>query len=125
MDTPSIGQRRAAFRQLHASGCFVIPNPWDPGSARWLAQLGFKALATTSSGYAFSRGEAYGSIAVDQVLQHCRDMVEATPLPVNADFEDGHARDLHQLAENVRRCVDTGVAGLPSEGASGEAGRRL
>src|SRR6185312_13275989 len=125
MDTPSIDERRAAFRQLHASGCFVIPNPWDPGSARWLAQLGFKALATTSSGYAFSRGEADGAIAVDEVLRYCREMVVATALPVNADFEDGHARDLRELATNVRRCVDTGVAGLSIEDATGDAARPL
>jgi 2-methylisocitrate lyase-like PEP mutase family enzyme len=125
MDTPSIDERRAAFRQLHASGCFVIPNPWDPGSARWLAQLGFKALATTSSGYAFSRGEADGAIAVDEVLRYCREMVVATALPVNADFEDGHARDLRELATNVRRCVDTGVAGLSIEDATGDAAQPL
>ena len=125
MNMPSIAERRTTFRRLHASGCFVIPNPWDIGSARWLAQLGFKALATTSSGYAFSRGQADGAITVDEMLQHCREMVAATPLPVNADFEDGHARGLQQLTDNVRRCVDTGVAGLSIEDATGDATQPL
>src|SRR5690625_5276578 len=118
-------QRRAAFRQLHAAGCFVLPNPWDVGSARWLAQAGFKALASTSSGYAFSRGKADGDVGVDEVLAHLTELVNATPLPVNADFEDGHARDLDGLADNVRRCVATGVAGLSIEDASGDAAQPL
>lgn len=125
MITPNIATRRAAFRQLHASGCFVIPNPWDTGSARWLAQLGFKALASTSSGYAFSRGHVDGAVDVDAVLQHLRELVEATSLPVNADFEDGHARDLGQLAANVRCCIDTGVAGLSIEDSTGDATQPL
>ncbi len=118
-------ERRAAFRQLHAAGCFIIPNPWDVGSARWLANAGFKALASTSSGYAFSRGRNDGDIGVDEMLAHLRELVEATDLPVNADFEDGHARELDALAANVRRCVDTGVAGISIEDATGDAGHPL
>lgn len=109
--------RRAEFRKLHESGCFIIPNPWDVGSAKWLAHRGFKALASTSSGYAFSRGRADGAIVVDEVLHHLHELAEATDLPVNADFEDGHAKDLDGLAANVRRCVETGVAGLSIEDA--------
>ncbi|HET7267272.1 MAG TPA: isocitrate lyase/phosphoenolpyruvate mutase family protein [Oleiagrimonas sp.] len=118
-------ERRAAFRQLHASGCFVIPNPWDVGSAKWLAHAGFKALASTSSGYAFSRGKADGDVGVEEVLAHLTELVGATSLPVNADFEDGHARDPGQLADNVRRCVATGVAGLSIEDATGDADQPL
>jgi 2-methylisocitrate lyase-like PEP mutase family enzyme len=125
MPVPTIADRRAAFRRLHADGCFVIPNPWDAGSARYLQQLGFKALATTSSGFAWSRGRTDGAMALDDVLDHCRALVEATPLPVNADFEDGHARDLDGLADNVRRCVATGVAGLSIEDATGDAAKPL
>lgn len=117
MTTSRFAARRAAFRKLHASGCFIIPNPWDVGSAKWLAHRGFKALASTSSGYAFSRGRADGAVGVDDVLRHLRELVEATELPVNADFENGHAEDLDGLAENVRRCVETGVAGLSIEDA--------
>jgi 2-methylisocitrate lyase-like PEP mutase family enzyme len=122
---PDIAERRTAFRRLHADGCFVIPNPWDAGSARYLQQLGFKALATTSSGFAWSRGQADGAVPVEAVLAHCRELVAATPLPVNADFEDGHARDQDALADNVRRCVDTGVAGLSIEDATGDAAQPL
>lgn len=125
MSVPSIAERRAAFRRLHERGCFVIPNAWDPGSARGLRQLGFQAIASTSAGYAFSRGRADGVPGVEEVLAHLRDLVAATPLPVNADFEDGHARDLDTLAANVRRCVDTGVAGLSIEDSTGDAARPL
>lgn len=120
---PTIKERRTSFRRLHLhkEGCFVIPNPWNVGSARWLAHEGFKALATSSSGYAFSRGRSDGAIGVDEVLQHFREIVGATPLPVNADFEDGHTKDHDQLAENVKRCVETGVAGLSIEDSTGDA----
>jgi 2-methylisocitrate lyase-like PEP mutase family enzyme len=117
----TLDERRTAFRQLHEKGCFIIPNPWNVGTARWLAQAGFKALATSSSGYAFSRGRADGHIPVDEMLRHIREIVEATPLPVNADFEDGHAKNLGQLADNVQRCVETGVAGLSIEDSTGDA----
>lgn len=125
MDAIDFAPRRAAFRKLHESGCFMLPNPWDPGSAWALQQLGFKALATTSSGSAWSRAHADNAMDVDAVLAHCRAIVGATDLPVNADFEDGHARDLKELADNVRRCVDTGVAGLSIEDSTGDAARPL
>lgn len=125
MNPGDLAARRAAFRKLHESGCFLIPNPWDPGSARVLASLGFKALATTSSGFAWSRGQRDTTPGVDAVLEYCRAIVAATALPVNADFEDGHARDLDGLRDNVRRCVDTGVAGLSIEDSTGDASQPL
>src|SRR6185295_9838554 len=105
------------FRELHESGCFVIPNPWDAGSAVYLHHLGFKALATTSSGNAFSHARADDIRANprDAVLAHCREIVAATPLPVNADFQNGHADEPDRVAENVKLGVATGVAGLSIE----------
>jgi 2-methylisocitrate lyase-like PEP mutase family enzyme len=118
--------RRAAFRRLHESGCFVIPNSWDAGTARYLRHLGFQALATTSGGFAFSRGLPDGEyVTRDMVLDHIADIVAATELPVNADFESGYARDPEGVAESVRRCVETGVAGLSIEDATGDAARPL
>ncbi|HET7561649.1 MAG TPA: isocitrate lyase/phosphoenolpyruvate mutase family protein [Rhodanobacteraceae bacterium] len=125
MSASSYAARRAAFRKLHESGCFLIPNPWDAGSARMLAGLGFKALATTSSGFAWSQGQRDHAMGVDAVLAHCRELVAATELPVNVDFEDGHARDLAELADNVRRCIDTGIAGLSIEDSTGNAAQPL
>ena len=111
---------RAAFRTLHRSGCFVIPNPWDLGSARALEQFGYKALATTSAGFAFSRGlpDALNALTVDAVLKHIAEVVTAADLPVNADFQSGYAANPGEVAANVRRCVDTGVAGLSIEDAT-------
>ena len=105
------------FRKLHESGCFVLPNPWDAGSAVYLHHLGFKALATTSSGFAFSRGlpDDIRAVPRDAVLEHFREIVAATPLPVNADFQNGHADEPERVAENVALCVATGVAGLSIE----------
>jgi 2-methylisocitrate lyase-like PEP mutase family enzyme len=119
--------RRAAFRTLHERGCFLIPNPWDVGSARYLQGLGFKALATTSSGFAFSRGLPDGESAVpcDMALDHIAEIVAAVDLPVNADFQSGYARDPEGVAANVRLAVDTGVAGLSIEDSTGEASRPL
>jgi 2-methylisocitrate lyase-like PEP mutase family enzyme len=114
----SIQSRRDAFAALHRSGCFVIPNPWDAGSARFLESLGFKALATTSSGYAWSQGRADGSVPREAVLFYLRAVVEATSLPVNADFEAGYAKDAEGVAESVRMAIDTGVAGLSIEDAT-------
>jgi 2-methylisocitrate lyase-like PEP mutase family enzyme len=111
--------RRAAFRKLHESGCFVIPNPWDVGTARYLRRLGFKALATTSAGLAFSRGLADSDVPRDTMLSHIAEIVGATDLPVNADFESGYARDPDGVAESVRLCVETGVAGLSIEDSTG------
>ncbi|HET7932440.1 MAG TPA: isocitrate lyase/phosphoenolpyruvate mutase family protein [Rhodanobacteraceae bacterium] len=125
MNTPRYAARRAAFRKLHESGCFMLPNPWDAGSARMLAGLGFKALATTSSGFAWSQGQRDHAIGVDTVLAHCREIVAATELPVNVDFEDGHARGLDELADNVRRCIDTGIAGLSIEDSTGDPAQPL
>lgn len=125
MNQTVYGARRAAFRKLHARGCFLIPNPWDAGSAHALASLGFKALATTSSGYAWSHAMPDHVPDVEQVLAHCREIVAATELPVNADFEDGHARDIAGLKKNVRRCIDTGVAGLSIEDSTGDAAQPL
>ena len=113
----AVAERRAAFRELHESGCFVIPNPWDAGSARYLEHVGFRALATTSSGMAFAMGRRDGGVDVDDVIAHVASIAAATDLPVNADFEDGFAEDLGPLAENVRRCADAGAAGLSIEDA--------
>jgi 2-methylisocitrate lyase-like PEP mutase family enzyme len=121
----SIADKRRAFRGLHQAGCFVIPNPWDLGSARFLESLGFKALATTSSGFAWSRGRPDGGISRDMALAHLHDMVSATDLPVNADFESGFARDAAGIAESVRLAIETGVAGLSIEDSTGDAARPL
>lgn len=109
--------QRAAFRRLHESGCFVIPNPWDIGTAIMLKQLGFKALATTSAGFSFSRGlpDADWAVPRDMALSHIAEIVRATDLPVNADFESGYARDPEGVAESCRLCAATGVAGLSIE----------
>lgn len=118
-------RRRAAFRDLHASGCFVIPNPWDPGAARYLQRLGFKALATTSAGFAFARGLPDGGVGRDEMLAHICEIVAATGLPVNADFGSGFADGPEQVAKNVKACVATGVAGLSIEDATGNPSRPL
>jgi 2-methylisocitrate lyase-like PEP mutase family enzyme len=122
---PSIDDKRRAFRQLHEAGCFVIPNPWDVGSARFLQSLGFKALATTSSGFAWSRGRPDGGISRDVALAHLRDMVAATDLPVNADFESGFAMDAAGVEESVGLAIETGVAGLSIEDSTGDAAKPL
>ena len=111
--------RRQAFRKLHESGCFVIPNPWDPGSARYLRHLGFQALATTSAGFAFSRGLPDSAVPRDSILGNIAEIVAAVDLPVNADFESGYAHEPEGVAANVRLCVETGVAGLSIEDSTG------
>src|SRR5438552_18243924 len=109
----------AKFRALHESGCFVLPNPWDIGTAIYLERLGFKAIATTSAGFAFSRGKSDGAVPRDQMLAHIREIVEATALPVNADFLAGYADEPNGVATNVQLCIDTGVAGLSIEDNAG------
>lgn len=121
----SIAERRAAFRALHASGCFVLPNPWDVGSARHLASMGFAALATTSAGQAWSTGRPDGDATRDEVLDHLRTLAAATDLPVNADFEDGFGAGPAEVAANVALAVDTGVAGLSIEDGTGDPGAPL
>ena len=111
----------AAFHALHEQGCFILPNPWDVGSARFLQSLGFKALATTSSGMAWSQGRPDGGTSLEAVLAHLRTMVAATDLPLNADFENGYAADADQVAQNVRLAVQTGIAGLSIEDSTGNA----
>jgi 2-methylisocitrate lyase-like PEP mutase family enzyme len=119
--------RRDTFRRLHESGCFVIPNPWDAGSAKYLQSLGFPALASTSAGLAFARGlpDAAWAVPCDAVLANLTEIVGATPLPVNADFESGYSNDLDDLANNIRRCIETGVAGLSIEDATGDPAKPL
>jgi len=112
---PSVADKRKTFHKLHEAGCFVIPNPWSVGTARSLQGLGFKALATTSSGHAHAQGRADGAQSRDDVLAHLRELVEATDIPVNADFENGFADDPSGVAESVTRCIATGVAGLSIE----------
>jgi len=115
----SISTKRATFRRLHESGCFTLPNPWDVGSALLLQSLGFKALASTSAGFAWSRGSSDGALEREQVLAHLRELVQATDLPVNADFENGFGHDAEAVAESVQLAVETGVAGLSIEDSSG------
>jgi 2-methylisocitrate lyase-like PEP mutase family enzyme len=112
---PSTADKRKTFHKLHEAGCFVIPNPWNVGSARYLQGLGFKALATTSSGHAHSEGYADGAQSRDDVLAHYRELAAATDIPLNADFENGFADDPAAVADNVTRCIATGVAGLSIE----------
>lgn len=115
------------FRALHDSGCFVLPNPWDAGSAIYLEHLGFKALATTSAGFAFSKGLADGpaSVSLELMLEHFGEITAATSLPVNADFQNGYAHEPEGVAANVRRCVATGVAGLSIEDSTGKKEKPL
>jgi methylisocitrate lyase len=117
--------RIATFRQLHASGCFVIPNPWDAGSARALAALGFKALATTSAGYAWAAGTPDHGVALPSLLAHLRDIVGSVGIPVSADFENGLAEQPADVAANVTAAIATGIAGLSIEDATGGPGARL
>ncbi|MBV7482936.1 oxaloacetate decarboxylase [Bordetella sp. BOR01] len=116
---PAPADACAAFRALHEQDCFILPNPWDVGSARFLQSLGFKALATTSSGMAWSQGQRDGAATLESVLAHLRTMVAATDLPLNADFENGYAADADGVARNVRLAVDTGIAGLSIEDSTG------
>jgi len=122
---PSPTEKRRTFRNLHQSGCFVIPNPWDVGSARYLQHLGFKALATTSLGYAFSAGYADNAVPRDVMLAHIAELTRSCDLPLNADCEGGYADDPDGVAESVTLCVATGVAGLSIEDSTGDKANPL
>jgi methylisocitrate lyase len=117
--------RARVFHQLHASGCFVMPNPWDVGSARALGTLGFKALATTSAGFAWSIGRPDGGVSLDEAIAHLRAMAAAVNVPINADFEGGFAIDPDDVAANVSRAVATGIAGLSIEDSTHDAAEPL
>ncbi len=127
MNTPAshFSARRARFRALHQSGCFLIPNPWDAGSARWLQSQGCVALASTSAGMAWSMARPDNRVGLEDVLAHLRQLVGATELPINADFENGFAADAAGVARHVLRAVDTGIAGLSIEDATGDPAQPL
>lgn len=122
---PTVADKRRTFRALHEQGCFVIPNPWDVGTARYLQHLGFKALASTSAGFAFAQGLPDNAVSREMVLGHLREIVGATDVPVNADFEGGFADAPEGVAESVSLCVATGVAGLSIEDSTGDKDRPL
>ncbi|RYF83068.1 MAG: isocitrate lyase/phosphoenolpyruvate mutase family protein [Comamonadaceae bacterium] len=122
---PSVADKRRRFRELHETGCFLIPNPWDIGSARRLQALGAVALASTSAGVAWSQGLPDGAVSRDAMLEHLRTLVAATDVPVNADFENGFGDTPEAVAHSVRLAIDTGVAGLSIEDASGDANAPL
>jgi 2-methylisocitrate lyase-like PEP mutase family enzyme len=115
----------ANFRALHETGCFVLPNPWDIGTAIYLERLGFKALATTSAGFAFSRGKPDGGVPRDEMLLHIREIVNAAAVPVSADFHAGYGDDPEDVGSNVQLCLETGVAGLSIEDSTGRSDRPL
>src|ERR1700741_5685491 len=117
--------KRAAFFKMHESGCFVLPNPFDVGSARALQHLGFKAIASTSAGFAWTIGKADNRVTVDEVCDHLAALCAAVDIPVNADFEGGFAHEAEKVAANVARGVKTGVAGLSIEDSTGEAAKPL
>jgi 2-methylisocitrate lyase-like PEP mutase family enzyme len=121
----STQDKRAAFRKLHETGCFVLPNPWDVGGARALAHLGFKAIASTSAGYAWSIGQSDNRVTVDDVCEHLTALCNAVDLPVNADFEGGFAHKPEKIAINVARAVKTGIAGLSIEDSTGDKANPL
>ncbi|HWV96468.1 MAG TPA: isocitrate lyase/phosphoenolpyruvate mutase family protein, partial [Xanthobacteraceae bacterium] len=121
----STSEKRATFRRMHESGCFVIPNPWDVGTARALQHLGYKALASTSAGYAWSTGRADNKVTCDDVIDHRTQLCAAVDLPVNADFEGGFADAPEGVAANVTRALATGVAGLSIEDSTGDKAKPL
>jgi 2-methylisocitrate lyase-like PEP mutase family enzyme len=122
---PDAAAKRRAFFELHRGGCFVIPNPWDIGSALYLQSLGFKALATTSSGFAWSRGRPDGAVTREAALSHLSEIVAATDPPVSADFQNGFGHEARDVADSVRLAVETGIAGLSIEDSTGDAGQAL
>jgi 2-methylisocitrate lyase-like PEP mutase family enzyme len=117
--------KRAAFRKLHESGCFVLPNPYDVGSAKALQHLGFKAIASSSAGFAWTIGKADNRVTLEEALEHLTALCDAVDLPVNADFEGGFAHEAQKVAANVARAVKTGVAGLSIEDSTGDAAKPL
>lgn len=121
----TVSEKRAAFHALHKSGCFVIPNPWDIGSARWLQGMGFKALASTSSGFAWANGFADNQVTREMVLSHLSELVAATDVPINADFEGGFAHDPAGVAASVKLAAEAGVAGLSIEDSTGDKDKPL
>jgi 2-methylisocitrate lyase-like PEP mutase family enzyme len=122
---PTVDPRVLTFRKLHESGCFIIPNPWDVGSARLLEQFGFTALATTSAGFAWSLGRPDNGVTIDEMLAHLEAMCAAVRIPVSADFERGFAIEPVEVARNVARAVGTGIAGLSIEDSTHEAAHPL
>ena len=122
---PTIADKRVTFRKLHEAGCFVMPNPWNIGTTRYFQHLGFKALATTSSGFAHAQGYADGAVPRDVMLDHLREIVETAEVPVNADFEGGYADAPEGVAESVRLCIATGVAGLSIEDSTSDDAKPL
>lgn len=120
-----VAERREAFRAMHAAGCFLLPNPWDAGTAKYLAAQGFRALATTSSGAAHARGVADGAMSLDDTTAHVAEIVAATALPVNADFGHGFGADAEGVGASCARCFATGVAALSVEDATGDPARPL
>jgi 2-methylisocitrate lyase-like PEP mutase family enzyme len=122
---PTTADKRATFRRLHESGCFVIPNPWDVGSARYLEGMGFKALASTSAGFAWARGAADYGVTREMVLAHIAELAAAVDIPLNADFEGGFAHEPVGVADSVRLAVETGVAGLSIEDFTGDRANPL
>jgi 2-methylisocitrate lyase-like PEP mutase family enzyme len=117
--------KRATFRKMHESGCFVLPNPFDVGSAKALQQLGFRAIASTSAGFAWTIGKADNRVTLEEVLTHLTALCAAVDLPVNADFEGGFAHEADKVAANVARAVKTGVAGLSIEDSTGDKAKPL
>src|SRR5262249_58066462 len=122
---PTVAEKRHTFRRLHETGCFVIPNPWDLGSARYLESVGFPALGPTSGGAAFAMALADGAVPRDAMLAHIGALAAASDVPVNADFGNGFAEEPDEVARNVRLCVATGVAGLSIEDSTGDRARPL
>jgi 2-methylisocitrate lyase-like PEP mutase family enzyme len=121
----TVSEKRSAFRKLHEHGCFVLPNPWDAGGARMLQLMGFAALASTSSGFAWTTGRADYAVTRDDVLRHLTSLCDAVDLPVNADFESGFASDAEGVAESVKLAIDTGVSGLSIEDRTVEKASEL